>query len=219
MGVVRSRFEILREALQKAGPYLLIELMLPGGSLVAAMLYLYRRKYAKALSAREPFMRLTRPFLACVLAVACVSLAGCGGAALLREARPLESFTSLAAGRDERIVASIEAVIVPHGAGAWAGNAEWDEYLIRIRSLSDERVEIRGIAIFDALDHRIEPRSDRGDLVDGTRETERRYEQAGKVVLNRGVNHRGRPPIEAAALVMANPVAGVIGIGRHGNNA
>ena len=45
---VRSGFEITRQALQKAGPYLLIEVMLPGGSLVAAMLYLYRRKYGRA---------------------------------------------------------------------------------------------------------------------------------------------------------------------------
>ena len=48
MEITRSRFEIARQALRKAGPYLLIEVMLPGGSLVAAMLYLYRCKFAKA---------------------------------------------------------------------------------------------------------------------------------------------------------------------------
>jgi len=47
MKIVRSRFEATREALQKVGPYLLIEVILPGGSLVAAMLYLYRRRQAK----------------------------------------------------------------------------------------------------------------------------------------------------------------------------
>ena len=44
--VVRSAFEITRQTLQKAWPYLLMAI-LPGGSLVAAMLYLYRR-YARA---------------------------------------------------------------------------------------------------------------------------------------------------------------------------
>ena len=128
-------------------------------------------------------------FLVRLLAAACVTLAGCGGTALLKDVRPLQSFTSLAEGKDQRIVASIENVIVPNSEGAWACNAEWDEYLIRIRALSGEPVQIREIAIFDALNQRIEPRADRGDLADGTRETERRYEQSGKLVRGaRGVN-------------------------------
>ena len=127
-------------------------------------------------------------FLVRLLAAACVTLAGCGGTALLKDVRPLQSFTSLAEGKDQRIVASIENVIVPNSEGAWACNAEWDEYLIRIRALADEPVQIREIAIFDALNQRIEPRSDRGELVDGTREIQRRYAQSGKLVRTGGVS-------------------------------
>ena len=117
-----------------------------------------------------------------LVAAAFVTLAGCGGAALLKEARPLESSKPLAEAKDERIRVSIETVILGNGPGSWARDADWDEYLIRIRAHSDEPVEIREIAIFDALDHRIEPGSNRADLVDAARETERRYEQSGKFV-------------------------------------
>ena len=122
-------------------------------------------------------------FLAHLLAAACVSLAGCGGTALLnKEARPLESSRPLAEAKDERVLVSIESVILRNGAGSWASDADWDEYLIRIRSFSDEPVEIREVAIFDALDQRIAPRSDRGELVDGTREIEQRYAKSGQLV-------------------------------------
>ena len=78
--------------------------------------------------------------------------------------------------------------ILRNGSGSWARDAEWDEYLIRIRALSDEPIEIREIAIFDLLDQRIDARSERGELVDGTREIERRYEQSGQLVRAGGVN-------------------------------
>ena len=128
--------------------------------------------------------------LLCVylLAAACVMLAGCGGTAMLRDPQPLESSRPPAAAKDDRILASIDTVIHRNGAGTWTRDAEWDEYHIRIRALSDEAVEIREIVIFDALDHRIEVRTDRGDLVDGTREIEQRYQQSGQLVRDRGGN-------------------------------
>ena len=118
----------------------------------------------------------------CVLAAAAVTLAGCGGTAMLKEPQPLVSSRPLAEAKDDRIFALIDTVIIRNGPGAWARDAEWDEYLIRIRSLSDEPVEVREIVIFDALDQRIEPRSNRAELVAGTREIERRYQQSGKLV-------------------------------------
>ena len=127
-------------------------------------------------------------FFVHLLAAACLMLAGCGGTALLKDVRPLKSFTALAEGKDDRIAVSIENVIVPNSEGAWLCNAEWDEYQIRIRALADEPVQIREIAIFDALNHRVEPRADRGELVNGTREIEQRYERSGKLVRAQGAN-------------------------------
>jgi hypothetical protein len=127
-------------------------------------------------------------FLIQLVAATGIALANFGGHARLEDARPIESSRPLAEGKDERIHASIETVILRNGPYAWTRDAEWDEYLIRIRALSDETVEIREIAIFDALDHRVESRSDREELVDGTSETARRYKQAGEMVTSRGSN-------------------------------
>jgi hypothetical protein len=41
--------EIARRLLVKAGPYFLVELVLPGGTLIALLFYLYRR-HAKKMS-------------------------------------------------------------------------------------------------------------------------------------------------------------------------
>ena len=44
MEIVMLVLEIVRRLLQKAGPYLAIELILPGGTLIALALYLYRHR-------------------------------------------------------------------------------------------------------------------------------------------------------------------------------
>ena len=53
-----------------------------------------------------------------VLAAASVTLAGCAGPVLLKEARPLESSQPLAEGKDERVLVSIESVILRNGDDA-----------------------------------------------------------------------------------------------------
>ena len=44
MQIVINWLGILRKFGQKAGPYLLLEMLLPGGTLLALLLFLYRRK-------------------------------------------------------------------------------------------------------------------------------------------------------------------------------
>ena len=43
---------LLREFVQKLGPYVMLEILLPGGTLVALLLFLYRRR--KAAGALAP---------------------------------------------------------------------------------------------------------------------------------------------------------------------
>jgi hypothetical protein len=42
MDVVKSRWAWLRRHWQRVGPYVLVELLLPGGSVLALLLFLYR---------------------------------------------------------------------------------------------------------------------------------------------------------------------------------
>ena len=47
MEIVMIGVEILRRALCRCGPYLFVELVLPGGTLLALLMYLYRRQAVK----------------------------------------------------------------------------------------------------------------------------------------------------------------------------
>jgi hypothetical protein len=42
--IVRERLRFIATLVQRAGPYLLLELLLPGGTLFALLLFLYRRR-------------------------------------------------------------------------------------------------------------------------------------------------------------------------------
>jgi hypothetical protein len=44
MQIVTNWLDILRRFGQKAGPYLLLEMLLPGGTLVALLLFVYQRR-------------------------------------------------------------------------------------------------------------------------------------------------------------------------------
>jgi hypothetical protein len=46
MQVAVGTVGLLREFVQKLGPYVMLEILLPGGTLVALLLFLYRRRKA-----------------------------------------------------------------------------------------------------------------------------------------------------------------------------
>ena len=55
MEVVMLGLEVTRGLAMKAGPYLVVEILLPGGTLLALLLWLYRRRAAgKAAAGMTP---------------------------------------------------------------------------------------------------------------------------------------------------------------------
>ena len=61
MQTVLSFLGILRRFGQNAGPYLLLEILLPGGTLLALLVFLYRRgKLNTRIDARRAAVTLTR---------------------------------------------------------------------------------------------------------------------------------------------------------------
>ena len=50
MEFIIAIFEIVRRVARDMGPYLLIEILLPGGSLLALALFLYRRRDLVSIS-------------------------------------------------------------------------------------------------------------------------------------------------------------------------
>jgi len=60
MELIIATFEIARRLARDMGPYLLVEILLPGGSLIALALFLYRRResFLNAVSISLPAKRL-----------------------------------------------------------------------------------------------------------------------------------------------------------------
>ena len=67
-------------------------------------------------------------------------LSGCGGTKVLKEAQPIQTTQPLATVSDQQVTAILDWVIVRDGPGTWAKNADWDEYLLRIRNLSEQSI-------------------------------------------------------------------------------
>ena len=65
MQAITNRLNALRKVVQNAGPYLLLEILLPGGSLCALLLYLWQRRNPQAQArARRALEALLHTFAA-----------------------------------------------------------------------------------------------------------------------------------------------------------
>lgn len=116
---------------------------------------------------------------AAILVVAASLLAACGGTKVLREPQPIHAQQALAAAEDTRVAATLDWVIVRDGAGTWARNADWDEYLVRVRNVSGTPISITQLTVVDSLGAVIAPETRRKSLVKGSKKTSRRYKDSG----------------------------------------
>lgn len=141
----------------------------------------------------------------CFLCAVSATISACGGGTkLVRHAEPPPSQRALVDATDERLSASLDWVIVRNGPGAWARNADWDEYLIRVTNTSPGPMRITGVAVFDSLGTRIEPRPDRKQLIKGSKQTAHRYRDSGLKV---------QAGLGGATLVATGAAVGVAGYG------
>ncbi len=141
-----------------------------------------------------------------VLAVAALlaGLAGCGGAKVLKEARPLAADDALVSGSDERVSVSLDWVIVRDGPGTWSRNADWDEYLLTVRNVSDKAVAVTAVSVTDSSDSRHGSVANRKKLVKASRQTARRY---------RGEGIKVKAGLGGGALVVAGGLSASVGAG------
>ena len=141
--------------------------------------------------------------LACMLAL---MLTACGGGTkLVRKPAPIpERTTPLAAASDARLAAELQFVIVRNGPGAWARNADWDEYLLGVRNVGSVPLRIDAVAVTDSQSHVNETQGDRRTLVAASKQAARRYRDAGlKLEAGRG----------GTALIATGVGAGVVAYG------
>lgn len=107
-----------------------------------------------------------------------LALTACGGSKLVKNAAPVKFSQPLAAASDARIEATLDYVLVRNGVGAWAKNADWDEYLLRVRS-TGQSVTITQVTVVDSLGHGSTPLGDRKLLVKASRQAARRFSGSG----------------------------------------
>jgi hypothetical protein len=143
-----------------------------------------------------------------ILAVLCAStvfLAACGGTKLVKNAPPPPQPTQpLAAAGDATVDASLQWVIVRNGPGAWARNADWDEYLLHVRNRSDAPIVVTSVAVTNSLDHAAAPLGQRKALVKASKRVARDYRRAGvKVQAGAG----------SAGMIAAGVGATTLGVG------
>jgi len=89
MGLTSWTVGLLRRAAQRLGPYVLIEMLLPGGTLLALLLLVYRRwkrrsgysRPADRASAADGSADRVAPAAGSALEAAMTAFAGCAGAA------------------------------------------------------------------------------------------------------------------------------------------
>ncbi len=151
-----------------------------------------------------------------------LGLSACGGTKVLKEPESLVDTQALATNSDQRLSAALDWVIFRDGPGTWAKNADWDEYLIRVRNLDDDSFQLTNIIVVDSLGTRIDPRQNRRQLVKGSKETKRRYKGeglrvkaglSGAVLVGAGVViAAGTSGVGAAAMAGGGAAAGAAGV-------
>ena len=141
---------------------------------------------------------------ALMIAFIIANLQGCGGTKVLKEPQPIQTTQPLAAISDQRVAATLDWVIVRDGPGTWAKNADWDEYLLRVRNQSDRRIQVTRLIVVDSLGTHIESQPGRKQLVKSSKKTARIYKESGiKVKAGRG----------AGTMLVAGAVLTVVGAG------
>ncbi len=119
-----------------------------------------------------------------------LALFGCGDTKTISSPESVLVTLPLSAASDQHLAVKLDAGIFRGGPASWAKNADWDEYLIRIRNVGDESIEIIGITVGDSLGTRIEPGLSRSQLGNGPKKTKRHYKGEGlkvKAGINGGV--------------------------------
>jgi hypothetical protein len=143
--------------------------------------------------------------------LALLLVAGCAGTRKLDKPRALQGTGAVAYAADERIAVTIDAVIVRDGPGSWAKNADWDEYLMRVRTTSSEPVEISGVYVIDQLGRSLSPQTSRSVLVSASKATASVYKDSG-IEIHAGVG--GATLFNAGATIAgASYVTGVAVLG------
>ena len=144
----------------------------------------------------------------CILA----ALTACGGSKILKEPEPMIDMQPLAVASDQKLAVALDWVIVRDGAGTWSRKADWDEYLLRVRNDSDRPIRVTRLTVVDSLGAPTESVAERKKLVQGSKNTARRYKKSG-IEVKAG---SGRRVLRTAGLTVGGAALGAASVAGTG---
>ena len=153
---------------------------------------------------------------ATVLSMA-LALSACG-AKIVKDAPPPPVDQVLAEAASPHLQAQLAWVLVSEGPGAWAEEAVWDEYLVRVRNTSTAPVDIAAVMLEDSLGHGVGTLDSRGDLIRASKQTARRYKAQGLAV-HAGMGGAGMGALGVATTAAGVAYAGTLSLGLWGGVA
>jgi len=90
--------------------------------------------------------------------------------------------TVLVEAGDSRIHVALDTVIVRGAKESWAHDAYWDEYRLRVRSMSGAELHVSRIRVFDAFERPVDASADIKELIRASKEIERDYLERGTLI-------------------------------------
>lgn len=118
--------------------------------------------------------------LLCTVMLA-LGLSACG-AKIVKHAPPPPLDRTLAESSSPQLSANLAWITVSEGPGAWVEEAAWDEYFVRVRNTAAVPLTITGVEVEDSRGTVTGAMDTRPDLIKGSRETAKRYKDAGMKV-------------------------------------
>ena len=128
-------------------------------------------RVAPGSSARQRIIR-------CTAVLTLSLLSACAYDRKLDKPIPLPQAGPIASAADERLSATIDAIIVRAGPGSWSTSPNWDEYLMHVRKSSPGHMAITRVVVVDSLGKRHRSNVITQKLGKASEETARRYKDA-----------------------------------------
>ena len=147
-----------------------------------------------------------RPIILCAFLLVLAMLSACASDRKLDKPIPLQRTGPIASATDERLSATLDAVIVRGGPGAWSTDPNWDEYLLHFQKLSPGHMVILQVAVVDSLGKRHGSSPIAQELTKKSEETARRYKDANLPV---SADAGGALVLGGSALGAASSIAGL----------
>lgn len=117
-------------------------------------------------------------------------LTACGGPRLNRKHQPPVEVNPILVADFDAFNIQINQLLIRNGQYTWAKDANWDEYILQIATLSNTPIVFENILLIDAFGDQVTSLNERRELNKATRNSKRKYKNHGyKIKFGAGSTH------------------------------